>query len=111
VSSFSGDDDDGVKLLDAAGVSGGSGGRGNPTPLFNRTQLPLRGAWALTVHKSQRLTLSSIQVNMSQISTPGQAYVALSRAPALDQLYTLHSNLAGGEAVLRVAGSVNGQRP
>ncbi|KAG5484967.1 hypothetical protein LSCM1_07045 [Leishmania martiniquensis] len=55
-----------------------------------RTQIPLRHAWALTVHKSQGLTLHSVQVDMANMRTPGQAYVALSRAPSLDQLTILH---------------------
>ncbi|KAG5488382.1 hypothetical protein GH5_08563 [Leishmania sp. Ghana 2012 LV757] len=57
-----------------------------------RTQIPLRHAWALTVHKSQGLTLHSVQVDMANMRTPGQAYVALSRAPSLGQLAILHLN-------------------
>ncbi|KPI82848.1 putative DNA repair and recombination helicase protein PIF5 [Leptomonas seymouri] len=56
----------------------------------SRTQLPLRYAWALTVHKSQGLTLHPVQVDMESIRSAGQAYVALSRAPSLDQLYILN---------------------
>ncbi|KAG5497193.1 hypothetical protein GH5_01739 [Leishmania sp. Ghana 2012 LV757] len=57
-----------------------------------RTQIPLRHAWALAVHKSQGLTLHSVQVDMANMRTPGQAYVALSRAPSLGQLPILHFN-------------------
>ncbi|KPA75956.1 putative mitochondrial DNA repair and recombination helicase protein PIF5 [Leptomonas pyrrhocoris] len=62
--------------------------------LASRTQLPLRYAWALTVHKSQGLTLHPVQVDMAKIRSVGQAYVALSRAPSLDQLYILNFNPA-----------------
>ncbi|KAG5510693.1 hypothetical protein GH5_06914 [Leishmania sp. Ghana 2012 LV757] len=57
-----------------------------------RTQMPLRHAWGLTVHKSQGLTLHSVQVDMANMRTPGQACVALSRAPSLGQLAILHFN-------------------
>ncbi|TPP52635.1 PIF1-like helicase family protein [Leishmania donovani] len=54
--------------------------------VVSHTQIPLRHAWALTIHKSQGLTLQPVQVDMANIRTPGQAYVALSLAPSLDQL-------------------------
>lgn len=72
------------------GSSDGSGSEG----VAQRTQLPLRYAWALTVHKSQGLTLHPVQVDMENISSVGQAYVALSRAPSLDQLFILNFNPA-----------------
>ncbi|KAK7198439.1 hypothetical protein NESM_000804000 [Novymonas esmeraldas] len=56
----------------------------------SRTQLPLRHAWALTVHKSQGLTLQPVQVDMANMRTPGQAYVALSRATSLGELTILN---------------------
>lgn len=59
----------------------------------SRTQIPLRHAWALTIHKSQGLTLQPVQVDMANIPTFEQAYVALSRAPSLDQLTILYFNL------------------
>jgi len=53
---------------------------GNPA---SRTQFPLQNCFALTVHKSQGLTLPQISVFLdSQFFAPGQAYVALSRAPS-----------------------------
>eukprot|EP00796_Vickermania_ingenoplastis_P010942 gene10942-7596_t len=54
-----------------------------------RTQIPLRHAWATTVHKSQGLTISHLEVDMGRFFTPGQAYVALSRAMTLSHLVLL----------------------
>jgi len=46
-----------------------------------RQQYPLANAFALTVHKTQGLTLPSICLELDEtIFAPGQAYVAISRA-------------------------------
>lgn len=48
-----------------------------------RTQLPLAVAFALTVHKTQGLTLDKITISLdSGMFAPGHAYTAMSRARA-----------------------------
>ena len=51
-------------------------------------QLPLIYSWAITIHKSQGLTLENAIIDIgSNIFADGQTYVALSRVKSLDGLY------------------------
>ncbi len=69
-------------------------------------QLPIRLAWAMTIHKAQGLTLESVYLDMGRGSfAHGQTYVALSRARSLEGLALARplrrSDIVFDEAALR----------
>ncbi|MBW3569054.1 HRDC domain-containing protein [Candidatus Parcubacteria bacterium] len=74
------------------------------------SQLPLRLAWAITIHKSQGMSLDSALIDLSRSFTYGMGYVALSRVRSIEGLFLtglnamalkLHPEIFAYDATLR----------
>jgi ATP-dependent exoDNAse (exonuclease V) alpha subunit len=72
------------------GESGSTVDALEPKIIATFTQIPLRAAWALTVHKSQGATYEKVVFDPRNIFDNGQTYVALSRVTTIEGLTLLN---------------------
>lgn len=68
--------------------------RSNQTKRFtcSRLQFPFKLAWAISIHRSQGLTLDSAKIDISNVFCSGQSYVAISRVSSIDNIFISELN-------------------
>jgi hypothetical protein len=78
-------------------------------------QIPLKLAWAITIHKSQGLSFDKAIIDVSEAFASGQAYVALSRCRTLTGMVLRNPigahNIIGDPAIIRFNEQANLIRP
>lgn len=72
-----------VKYVDMGGFIG-------RTEIGSITQFPMKLGWAISVHKSQGLSLDNAYIDTSRSFESGQVYTAISRCRSLDGLYLMN---------------------
>lgn len=75
-----------------------------------REQIPLRLAWALTVHRCQGMTLDKVECSLAEAFAPGQIYVALSRVRTMAGLQMQSFDISKARVSPKVAAFYSSSR-